>query len=142
MKNLILSAVFAVVAFTSNAQIINVTGFGTSTTFGPITATNTITDILLDKTSYIAAEDLPVSYKYLINFTSSECELYDNNNELVVVVKFKIINKKSDRDFQIEFTDNDFEDDYGIIVKDTDAAHIQSNGKSVYLTVFNALYIF
>jgi hypothetical protein len=142
MKRLIFSTIFIVVAFLSNAQVVTVSGFGTLITFGPLTATNTITDILLDDSTYIPSEDLPVGYKYVINFDNSECALYDGNGELVVVVIFKIIDKKSDRDFQIEFTDNNFDDDYGIIVKDMVAAHIQSNGKSVYLTIFNAMYIF
>jgi hypothetical protein len=142
MKRLILSTIFAVVSFASNSQIVTISGFGTLTTFGPVMPTNTITDILLDKSSYTPSEGLPVGYKYVINFNDLECALYDSNDELVVVVIFKVVDKKSDRDFQIEFTDNDFEDDYGIIVKDTVAAHTQYNGRAVYLTIFDAMYIF
>jgi hypothetical protein len=142
MKRLILSAIFAVVAVIGNTQVVTVSGFGTLITYGSVTATNTITDILLDKSSYLPSEDFPVGYKYVIDFDNLECTLYDGNGELVVVVVFKVVDKKSDRDFQIEFTDNDFEDDYGIIVKDTVAAHTQFNGNAVYLTVFDAMYIF
>lgn len=142
MKNLILSAIFVVVAFSSNAQIVTINGFGTLITIGSITPTNTLTDILLDKSVYMPSGEIPVGYKYVINFNNSECALYDGYGELVVVVIFKVIDKKSDRDFQIEFTDNDFEDDYGIIVKDTVAAHIKFDSEFIYLTVFDAMYIY
>jgi hypothetical protein len=143
MKNLFLSAIFAVVAFTSNAQVVTITGFGTTTKFGPISSTTTITDVLFD-TYEIESEDIPTSYKYIINFSTKRCTLYDALDQEVTTIGFKIVTKKSNRDFQIEFLDpnNEFEDIFGIIAKDTIAAYTQSNGKSVNLTVFNALYIF
>jgi hypothetical protein len=58
---------------------------------------------------------------------------------------FYVIDKTSDRDFQIQFADptlDDSEDTYGIIVKDTVAAHTQCNGYSVYLTMIESLYIY
>lgn len=143
MKNLFLSAIFAVITFTFNAQIVTISGFGTTTKFGPISSDNTITDILLD--SYeIESEDIPVGYKYVVNFSAKSCTLFDGNGELVVTVDFKIISKTSNRDFQIEFLDpnNEFDDTFGIIVKDSLAAYIQSNGQAVNLSVFSALYIY
>jgi hypothetical protein len=143
MKNLFLSAIFAVVAFTSNAQVVTITGFGTTTKFGPISSTTTITDVLFD-TYEIESENIPTSYKYIINFSTKRCTLYDALDQEVTTVGFTVISKKSNRDFQIEFTDlnDEFDDTFGIIAKDTIAAYTQSNGKSVNLTVFNALYIF
>lgn len=143
MKKLFLSAIFAIVAFTSNAQVVTITGFGTTTKFGPISSTTTITDVLFD-TYEIESEDIPTSYKYIIDFSTKRCTLYDALDQEVTTIVFKIVTKKSNRDFQIEFLDlnNEFEDTYGIIAKDTIAAYTQSNGKSVNLTVFNALYIF
>jgi len=143
MKNLFLFAIFAVVAFTSNAQVVTITGFGTTTKFGPISSTTTITDVLFD-TYEIESEDIPTSYKYIINFSTKRCTLYNALDQEVTTIGFKIVTKKSNRDFQIEFLDpnNEFEDIFGIIAKDTIAAYTQSNGKSVNLTVFNALYIF
>jgi len=138
MKRLLL----LLLPFISSAQMVTISGFGTLTTFGPVTETNTITDVLLDKSAYFPSEGSPVGYKYVINFDNSECVLYDGNGEFVVNVIFKVIDKQSDRDFQIEFIDNDLEDDYGIIVKDTVAAHTQFNGRAVFLTIFEALYIY
>jgi hypothetical protein len=143
MKNLFLSAIFAIVAFTSIAQVVTITGFGTTTKFGPISSTTTITDVLFD-TYEIESEDIPTSYKYIIDFSTKRCTLYDALDQEVTTIGFKIVTKKSNLDFQIEFLDpnNEFEDIFGIIAKDTIAAYTQSNGKSVNLTVFNALYIF
>jgi hypothetical protein len=142
MKNLILSTIFVVVAFVSNAQQVTISGFGTKEKFGPVNSKAEFDKVLLDDYEAFPSEGLPVSYKYVINFATKQCTLFDSNGEQVVVVIFKVIDKKSDRDFQIEFIDNDLEDIYGIIVKDTIAAHTQYNGKSVSLTIFDALYIF
>lgn len=142
MKNLFLSTIFAVLAFSSNAQTVTISGFGTKEKFGPVTSKTDFDKILLDDYEPFASEGLPTGYKYVINFNTKQCTLFDGNGEQVVVVSFKVIDKKSDRDFQIEFTDNDLDDVYGIIVKDTIAAHTQYNGKAVSLTIFDALYIF
>jgi hypothetical protein len=145
MKRLLFYVILALVSFTSNAQVVTIDGFGTSTTFGPVMPTNTITDILLDKSAYMPSEDLPIGYKYIIDFDNSECKFYDGNGELVVVGPFKVINKQSDRDFQIQFTDptlDSLENTYGIIVKDSVAAHTEFNGLAVFLTIFEALYIY
>jgi hypothetical protein len=142
MKKIFLSAVFVIATFISNAQVVTISGFGTKEKFGPVDSKTEFDKILFDKYDALPSEDLPVGYKYVINFATKQCTLYDGNGEFVVTVIFKVIDKKSDQDFQIEFTDNDLEDDYGIIVKDTVAAHTQYNGKAVFLTIFDAMYIF
>lgn len=144
MKNIILS-VFAFVTFICNAQIVTVSGFGTFETFGSVTQTNTLTDILLDKSGYLPSEGLPIGYKYVIDFNSLECTLYDGNSEMLVTSTFKVIDKKSDRDFQIQFTGSELdllENTYGLIVKDTSAAHFDFNGRGANLIVFDSFYIF
>ena len=142
MKNLFLSTIFAIIAITSNAQIITISGFGTKEKFGSVNSKIEFSKILFDDYEAFPSEGLPIGYRYVINFDTKQCTLFDGNDELVVVVSFKVITKKTDRDFQIEFIDNDLEDVYGIIVKDTIAAHTQFNGKSVFLTIFDAMYIF
>jgi len=145
VKVILATGIISLITNYAFGQTVTVSGFGTSTIFGPVMPTNTITDILLDTLSYIESDGLPTGYKYVIDFTSSDCTLYDGNGELVNTGKFKIINKKSDRDFQIEFTDPELDslsDTYGIIVKDTHAAHFEFNGRGALLTVFNAMYIF
>lgn len=142
MKRLFLSAIFIAVAFLSTAQQVTITGFGTKEKFGPVASKTDFEKVLLDDTEPFASEELPTGYKYVINFNTKQCTLYDGNGEFVVTVIFKVITKKSDRDFQIEFTDNDLEDDYGIIVKDTIAAHTKYNGQAVSFLIFDAMYIF
>ena len=145
VKVILATGIISLITNYTFGQTVTVSGFGTLATFGPVTDATDIADILLDTSSYSPSYELPVGYKYVIDFTSSECTLYDGNSELVVTVSFKVINKKSNRDFQIEFKDptlDGLEDTYGIIVKDAHAAHTQYNGRSVFLTVFDSMYIF
>jgi hypothetical protein len=140
MKRLLL--LLLLLPFIGNTQVVTISGFGTKEKFGPVDSRTDFDKILFDKYDALPSEDLPVSYKYVVNFATKQCTLYDGNGEFVVTVIFKVIDKKSDQDFQIEFTDNDLEDDYGIIVKDTVAAHTQYNGKAVFLTIFDAAFIY
>ena len=143
MKNLILSAIFAVVAFTSNAQVVTVSGFGLSQANGPVFVKNDFTEILLDHdVRYTLDEDVPFSYKYVIDFNAKRCTLYNGDGVLVAAVVFKVVNKKSDRDFQIEIIDVNSEDQVGIIVKDNEAAYYLADSKAVSLFIFEALYIY
>jgi hypothetical protein len=52
-------------------------------------------------------------------------------------------NKKSDKDFEIEFTDpnNEFEFIYGIVVCNSNAAYFENNGSITELLVFKAFTI-
>lgn len=142
MKNLFLSTLFVATAFLSTAQTVTISGFGTREKFGPVDSKTDFEKVLLDDFEPFASEGLPTGYKYVINFNTNQCTLYDGNGDFVVTVIFKVITKKSDRDFQIEFTDNDLEDDYGIIVKGDVAAHTQYNGLAVAFLIFDAMYIF
>lgn len=143
MKNLILSAIFAVVAFTSNAQVVTITGFGLSQANGPVLVKNDFTEILLDhEFRYTLDDQAPFSYKYVVDFNTKQCNLFDGDGVLVAAVRFKVINKNSDRDFQIEIFGDEAEDQFGIVVKNTEAAYFQYNGKAVSLFIFEALYIY
>jgi hypothetical protein len=145
MKKLILSTLLSVVTFTSNSQIVTVSGFGTSNRFGPVSDTFTITDLLFENGWDKTIEELPYGYKYVIDFNQQVCTLFNGEGEEIVAVMFYVIDKSSDRDFQIQFTDATLDDSeyvYGIIVKDTVAAHTQFNGYSVYLTMIESLYIY
>lgn len=143
MKKLFLSAIFAVLAFASNSQVVTITGFGLSQANGPVLVKNDFTEILMDHAfRYTLDEDVPFSYKYVVDFNTRQCNLFDGDDVLVAAVRFKVITKNSDRDFQIEIIDVDSEDQYGIVVKDTEAAYFQYNGKAVSLFIFDALYIY
>lgn len=143
MKRLFLSVIFAVVAFASNSQVVTITGFGLSQANGPVFVKNDFTEILLDREfRYTLDEDVPFSYKYVVNFHNKQCTLYNGDGMLVSAVRFKVLNKKSDRDFQIEIIGGDSEDLFGIVIKDNEAAYYQYNGQSVSLFIFDALYVY
>ena len=143
MKNLFLSTIFAVVAFSSNAQVVTITGFGLSQANGPVLVKNDFTEILLDhEFRYTLDDQAPFSYKYVVDFNTKQCNLFDGDGVLVAAVRFKVINKNSDRDFQIEIFGDEAEDQFGIVVKNTEAAYFQYNGKAVSLFIFEALYIY
>jgi hypothetical protein len=143
MKKLFLSAIFAVLAFASNSQVVTITGFGLSQANGPVLVKNDFTEILLDhEFRYTLDDQAPFSYKYVVDFNTKQCNLFDGDGVLVAAVRFKVINKNSDRDFQIEIFGDEDEDQYGIVVKDTEAAYFQYNGKAVSLFIFDALYIY
>ena len=143
MKNLFLSTIFAVVAFSSNAQVVTITGFGLSQANGPVLVKNDFTEILLDhEFRYTLDDQAPFSYKYVVDFNTKQCNLFDGDGVLVAAVRFKVINKNSDRDFQIEIFGDEAEDQFGIVVKNTEAAYFQYNGKAVSLFIFDALYIY
>ena len=142
MKNLFFSAIFAIIAITSNAQVVTISGFGTKEKFGPVASKTEFVDILFDDFEASPSEEVPTSFKYVIDFNSKQCTLFDATNQKVESVSFVIIYKKSDRDFQIEFTTSDNDDSYGIIVKGNTAAYTQFNGQAVALYIFDASYIF
>ena len=141
MKKTILSVMFSVIAFTSNTQTVTVSGFGTIEKFGNVETGNDFNEVLSD-TLWVTSEDLPYGYKYIINFDDSTCALYDENGEFIISVNFKIIDKKSNLNFQIEFVGTQFEDQYGIVVRENTAAYFHYNGISVHLTIFESMYIF
>lgn len=143
MQRLFLFAIFAIVAFVSNSQIVTITGFGLSQANGPILVKNDFTEILLDlEFRYKLDEDVPFSYKYVVDFDAKHCMLYNGDGVLVAAVGFKVIRKISDRDFQIEIIDVNSEDQYGIVVKGTEAAYYLADNKAVSLFIFEALYIY
>ena len=58
-------------------------------------------------------------------------------------INFIVKNKKSNRDFEIEFTDpnNEFDFIYGIVVCNSNAAYFENNGSITELIVFKAFTI-
>jgi hypothetical protein len=144
MKNLFLSAIFSVITFSINAQVVTVSGFGTHERFGPVNSTRSIEYYLLEDDSFVMpTNELPTSYKYVIDFKQKTCTLFVGIEE-VNTFKFIVLEKKSDQDFQIQFVlpTDEFNNTYGIIVKNIEAAFVQYNGLSVNLTIFESMYIF
>jgi hypothetical protein len=144
MKNLFLSAIFATVAFVSNAQVVTITGFGTSETYGPGTSFDTITKLLNQPYAIPSDNAIPFKYEYVIDFSSNTCLLKNDIGEVVDRLKFIVISKYSKQEFQIEFTDlkNIYENNFGIVVSNNKAARYESNNFSVALTVFDSVFIY
>lgn len=144
MKRLILFAIFVILSFSSNSQVVTVSGFGLSQANGSVLVKNDFTEILLDhEFRYTLDDQSPFSYKYVINFNTKRCNLFNSDNVLVESVGFNVVNKNSNRDFQIEiFSNEEFEDHYGIVVKGNEAAYFQYNSKAVSLFIFEAVYIY
>jgi hypothetical protein len=142
MKNLILSAIFAVVAFTNNAQVVTITAFQTTNNFG--FPPSTPAQILQDNTYETASTEYPNTFSYEIDFTSKICILKNDGNSEITRVGFVVKNKKSNRDFEIEFTDpnDEFDNTYGIVVSNNSAAYFENNGRLIELIVFKSFTIF
>ena len=142
MKNLFLSAIFAVVAFTSNAQIVTITAFQTTNNFG--FSPSTPAQILQDNTYESASTEYPNTFSYEIDFTRKICILKNDGNSEVTRVGFVVKNKKSTRDFEIEFTDpnDEFDNTFGIVVSGNAAAYFENNGRLIDLIVFKSFTIF
>jgi hypothetical protein len=142
MKNLILSAIFVVAAFLSNAQIVTITAFQTTNNFG--FPPSTPAQILQDNTYETASTEYPNTFSYEIDFTRKICILKNDGNSEVTRVGFVVKNKKSNRDFEIEFTDpnDEFDNTYGIVVSNNTAAYFENNGRLIELIVFKSFTIF
>lgn len=86
--------------------------------------------------------DLPYTFLYKLDFTSNVCILKTAGGELIRA-NFIVKNKKSDKDFEIEFTDpnNEFDFIYGIVVCNSNAAYFENNGSITELLVFKAFTI-
>jgi len=142
MKNLILSAIFAVVAFTNNAQVVTITAFQTTNNFG--FAPSTPAQILQDNTYETASTEYPNTFSYEIDFTRKICILKNDGNSEITRVGIIVKNKKSNSDFEIEFTDpnDEFDNTYGIVVSNNSAAYFENNGRLIELIVFKSFIIF
>ncbi len=142
MKNLILATIFATVAFTNNAQVVNITAFQTTNNFG--FPPSTPAQILQDNTYETASTEYPNTFSYEIDFTRKICILKNDGNSEVTRVGFVVKNKKSNRDFEIEFTDpnDEFDNTYGIVVSNNSAAYFENTGRLIELIVFKSFTIF
>jgi len=140
MKNLILSTIFALVAFSNNAQVVTITVFQTADAVG--SNDRSLFEILKHPDMELPV-DLPNRFLYEINFTSKICILKNDGNSEVARVGFVVKNKKSNRDFEIEFTDpnDEFDNTYGIVVSNNLAAYFENNGSITELILFKAFII-
>ena len=140
MKKLFLSAIFALVAFSNNAQVVTITVFQTSDAVG--LNDRSLFEILNHPDMELPV-DLPYTFLYEIDFTSKICILKNDGNSELARVGFVVKNKKSNRDFEIEFTDpnDEFDFIYGIVVCNSNAAYFENNGSITELLVFKAFTI-
>ena len=139
MKNLFLSAIFAVVAFSNNAQVVTITVFQTSDAVG---LNDRSLFEILNHPDMEQTVDLPYTFLYEIDFTSNVC-IFKSDGGGIIRANFLVKNKKSDEDFEIEFTDpnNEFDFIYGIVVCNSNAAYFENNGSITELLVFKAFTI-
>ena len=139
MKKLFLSAIFAVVAFSNNAQVVTITVFQTSDAVG--SNDRSLYEILNHPDMELPV-DLPLTFSYKLDFRHNVCIFKSDGGELIRA-NFIVKNKKSDKDFEIEFTDpnNEIEFIYGIVVCNSNAAYFENNGSITELLVFKAFTI-
>ena len=139
MKNLFLSAIFAVVAFSNNAQVVTITVFQTSDAVG---SNDRSLFEILNHPDMEQPVDLPYTFLYEIDFTSNVC-IFKSDGGGIIRANFIVKKKKSDEDFEIEFTDpnNEFDFIYGIVVCNSNAAYFENNGSITELLVFKAFTI-
>ena len=140
MKNLILSAIFALLAFANNAQVVTITVFQTADAVG--SNDRSLSEILNHPDMELPV-NLPYTVSYEIDFTSNVC-IFKYGGGGLTQINFIVKNKKSNRDFEIEFTDpnNEFDFIYGIVVCNSNAAYFENNGSITELIVFKAFTIF
>ena len=86
--------------------------------------------------------DLPFTFWYEIDFTRNVC-IFKYDGGWIIRANFIVKNKKSDKDFEIEFTDpnDEFDFIYGIVVCNSNAAYFENNGSITELLVFKAFTI-
>jgi hypothetical protein len=70
MKNLILSAIFAVVAFSNNAQVVTITVFQTADAVG---SNDRLLSEILNHPDMELPIDLPLTFSYKFDFTHNVC---------------------------------------------------------------------
>jgi|694.fasta_scaffold76282_4 hypothetical protein len=140
MKKLLL---LLLLPFINNAQVVTISGFGTSETHGPGTSFGSMSELLNDTYRIPSEMSIPVSYTYIVDFSTNLCLLKNDIGEIVYESNFIVKSKIDDSNFLIEFTDpnNELENLFGIVVCNNKAAHYESNKLSVALTVFEAVFI-
>ena len=139
MKKLFLSAIFALVAFSNNAQVVTITVFQTADAVG---SNDRSLSEILNHPDMELPFDLPLTCSYKLDFTSNVCIFKTAGGELIQI-NFIVKNKKSDKDYEIEFTDpnDEFDNTYGIVVSNNLAAYFENNGSITELILFKAFII-
>lgn len=141
MKKLFLSAIFAVVAFTINAQLVTINVFQTTELRG-FSADQTVAELLQDTGAEFIVDTIPYSFTYELDFDTKTCLLKDVNGAVVGRAKFIVKSKKSNRDFQIEFIPTEAGSASGIVVTPKTAAYYIDDTMLIHCTIFKTSYIF
>lgn len=139
MKNLFLSTIFAVVAFTGNAQQVTINVFQTSKLNGY--ADESVAQ-LIQNTEFEVIDTIPYTFTYEVNFNTKKCVLKDENGFIIGESDFIIKSKKSDRNFQIEFVADGLGAASGIVVTETASAYYIDDTMLFYCTIFKTSFIF
>jgi len=142
MKNLFLSAIiFAIVAFTSNAQVVTINVFQTTELRG-FSADQTVAELIQNTGAEFIVDAIPYSFTYELDFDTKTCLLKDGNGAIVGKAQFIVKSKYSNRDFQIEFVPTEPGATSGIVVTPTSSAYYIDDTLLIYCTIFKASYIF
>ena len=138
MKKLFLSAIFALVAFSNNAQVVTITVFQTASAYG---LTDRSLSEILNQPDQELPINLPYTVSYKLDFTRNVC-IFKYGGDGLTQINFIVKNKKSDKDFEIEFTDpnDEFDFIYGIVVCNSNAAYFENNSSLIELLVFKDFY--
>jgi hypothetical protein len=141
MKNLFLSAIFVVVAFASNAQVITINVFETLELKG-FSQDDRVGEIIQNSESGLLIDTIPYSFTYEIDFNTKTCVLKDAVGNFIGKARFVVKTKYSDRNFQIEFISTEEGALSGIVVTPNSSAYYIDDTMLIYCTIFKTLYIF
>jgi hypothetical protein len=138
MKNLILSAIFAVVAFSSNAQVVTIKVYQQQE-LTSLDSTSTIQEVLKNP-DFVSDTNLVFNdLTYTINFDTKRCTVSANGFESESC-DIRIINKKSSNTFTIQFVIPNNPASYGIDVTSNTAVLFEKY-RTINVTNFTAFFI-
>jgi len=138
MKNLILSTIFAVVAFTSNAQVVTINIFQTQD-LTALDSTFSVREVIDNPSLVSDFEMVTDNLQYVIDFTNKTCELR-RAGELAASCNIKVISKKSDQNFEIQFIVPNNATTYGLVVNNQIAAYFD-RFRVINITNFTSFFI-
>jgi hypothetical protein len=138
MKNLFLSAIFAVVAFTCNAQVVTINIFQTQD-LTALDSTFSVREVIDNPSLVSDVEMVTDNLQYVIDFTNKTCELR-RGNELAARCDIKVISKKSDQIFESQFTVPNNATTYGLVVNNEFAAYFD-RFRVINITNFTSFFI-
>lgn len=138
MKKLFLSAIFATVAFASNSQVVTINVFQTQD-LTALDSTLSVRAVINNPSLVSDIEMVTDNLQYVIDFTNKTCELY-RYGLLAASRNIKVISKKSNRDFEIQFIVTNDESTYGLVVNEDIAVYFD-RFRVINLTNFTAFFI-